>query len=378
MRRLLAVLWKDVVLRLTDPAVLLLAIAMPLAITALVELASGDLVLGRGLPGARIPVAVVNQDVGGRWGNFGDVLSYALRTTVNDRYRFRGEAFESVVETLASTVSIWEATVRAAVKGLMDDADVRAQLRSGELNEALAELARTAGLPASNPIKIRALPSVCRSTEIELTHYLAAAIAIFFSGYTALLRSASLLRERAQWTLQRMIITPTRPAVILGGKALATYLKGLIQMGALVGGLAGLELALDSGPSHVPRIDPAGLSLLILAAVAAARQLGRRGGAAGVRPQPPVLYECRAGLLAAVRLPGLLPPRARGGGDRVLAGPAAARHTRQVYAAARRLVHCHDDGVSPGSEAPDGAGVWRGGLESPAVAAAVGRRVAGR
>ncbi len=333
MRRLLAVLWKDVALRLTDPAVLLLAIAMPLAITALVELAFGNLVLGRGLPGARIPVAVVNQDEGGRWGNFGDALSYAmtsgpeasalpddlgaelfdmremegeaearrmverrelvaalfippdfsralegeratLRAIINDRYRFRGEAFESVIETVASTVSIWEATVRAAAKGLMDDADVKAQLRSGELNEMLAELALAAGRPASNPIKIRVLPGVGQSTEIELTHYLAAAIAIFFSGYTALLGSASLLRERAEGTLQRMLTAPTPPGIILGGKTLGTYVKGLIQMVALVGGLAGLEWALKSGPTQVPRIDPIGLSLLILALVAAVTGVG--------------------------------------------------------------------------------------------------------
>ena len=79
MKKLVAVLWKDVVLRFTDPGVLLLAIALPLAITALIELAFGNLVLGRGMPDTTIPVGIVNQDQGGRWGNIGEILPYAIR-----------------------------------------------------------------------------------------------------------------------------------------------------------------------------------------------------------------------------------------------------------------------------------------------------------
>lgn len=333
MKKLLAILWKEVVLRFTDPVVLLLAIAMPLAITALVELAFGNLVLGRGIPDTNIPVGIVNQDRGGQWGNFGEIFSHVIisgteasalsddlsfelftlreiedetqarrmverekliavlfippdfsealtneratiRTYINDRYMFRGVAFKSVVETLANMISTGEVTVRATVKGLMGQPHTRAQLESGELDETLAELALTAAMPESNPIKVHLVSNVGQSAQIELTHYLAAAIAIFFSGYTALLGSASLLQEKAQWTLQRMYITPTRPGVILGGKTLGTYLKGLIQMGALVGGMTAMEWILSSGPSQAPKINLLGLFLLILVMVAAATGVG--------------------------------------------------------------------------------------------------------
>jgi ABC-2 type transport system permease protein len=333
MRKLLAILWKEVVLRFTDPTVLLLAIAMPLAITALVELAFGNLVLGRGIPNMNIPVGVVNQDQGGQWGNFGEIFSQVIisgtetsalpddlnfelftlreiedeararrmverekliaalfippdfsqalaneratiRMYINDRYMFRGVAFEGVVETLANMISTGEVTVRATVKGLMGQPGMRAQLESGELDETLADLALTAAMPESNPIKVHLASNVSQPAQIELTHYLAAAIAILFSGYTALLGSASLLQEKAQWTLQRMVITPTRPGIILGGKALGTYLKGLIQMGALVGGMTAMEWMLSSGPSQAPKINLLGLFLLILVVVAAATGFG--------------------------------------------------------------------------------------------------------
>jgi len=332
-KKLLAILWKEVILRLTDPVMLLLAIVMPLAITALIELAFGNLVLGRGIPDTNIPVGIVNQDRGGQWGNFGEIFSQVIisgtetsalpddvnfelftlreiedeaqarrmverekliaalfippdfsealaseratiRTYTNDRYIFRGVAFNSVVETLANMISTGEVTVHATVKGLVGNPRTRAQLESGQLDEALADLALTAAMPESNPIKVRLVTNVRGAAQIELTHYLAAAIAIFFSGYTALLGSASLWQEKAQWTLQRMVITPTRPGIILAGKTLGTYLRGLIQMGALVGGMTAMEWMLDSGPSQAPRVNLLGLSLLILVVVAAATGIG--------------------------------------------------------------------------------------------------------
>ena len=333
MRKLLAILWKDVVLRLGDPSVFLLAIVMPLAITALVKLAFGNIVLGRGMPDTTVPVGIVNQDRGGRWGNIGEIFPYAIisgtedsgwrgepsdrlftlmeieeeadarrlvekeelmaalfippdfsqalsneRSTItayiNDRYMFRGVAFKTVVETLATAISTGEVTVRATVKGLLQEPGMRARLESGELDETLADLAITAAMPRSNPIKVRIAESVGESAQIELTHYLAAAIAIFFSGYTALLGSASLLRERAQGTLQRMTITPTRTSITLGGKTLATYLKGLIQIGTLVAGLAAYEYVFGGAPSQVPAMSGPALCLLILTGVAAATGLG--------------------------------------------------------------------------------------------------------
>jgi len=82
------------------------------------------------------------------------------------------------------------------------------------------------------------------------------------------------LQEKAQWTLQRMYVTPTRSGIILGGKTLGTYLNGLIQMGALIGGMAALEWISSSGPGQGPKINLLGLSMLILSVVAAATGIG--------------------------------------------------------------------------------------------------------
>ena len=290
MKKLLVIAWKEITLRFTDPIMLLLTIIMPLVITALIDLAFGDFVLSRGVQDRSIPVGIVNQDQGGQWGNLGQIFvramipdpdtsalpsdlpfelftvreiederqarrmverekliaalfippdfsqalaseSATVEVYINGRDAVKGAAFKSIVETLANAISTGEVTVRTTVKGLLSNPRTRAQLESGTLNETIADLALTAAMPESNPIKIQRVNTVGQATQIQLTHYLAVAIAITFTGFTALVGSASLLQEKAQWTLQRMYVTPTRSGIILGGKTLGTYLNGLIQMG---------------------------------------------------------------------------------------------------------------------------------------------------
>jgi ABC-2 type transport system permease protein len=182
--------------------------------------------------------------------------------------------FKSVVETLANIISTCEATVRATVEVLARNPRTRVQLESGRLNEAMADLAFSAAMPESNPIKVRRLNNPGQSAQVELTRYLAATLAITFTSFTALMGSASLLQEKAQWTLQRMVITPTWPGIILGGKTVGTYLNGLIQMGALVGGMAAVERLLSSGPGQSMQINLLGLLVLIVAVVAVATGVG--------------------------------------------------------------------------------------------------------
>jgi ABC-2 type transport system permease protein len=325
MKKLVVIVGKELIVGFTNPSALLLAIVMPLAMAALVELAFGGLVLGRGIPDTNIPVGIVNLDRGGHWGNFGEMFvqgvlgikasashsvfdvreiedetqarrmvereqlvaalvippnfsealateSAAIGMYINDRYIFRGAAFKSLAETLANVISTGEVTVRATVKGLVQNPRTRVQLEAGVFSEALADLALTAARLESNPIQVQRLDPVGQSIQLELKRYFAAAIAILFTGFWGLIGSASLLREKAGWTLQRMYITPTHPGIILAGKTLGTYLGSLIQMLALVGGMAAMEWIGGEFPG--PKIDLPGLATLILAVLVSGTGLG--------------------------------------------------------------------------------------------------------
>jgi ABC-2 type transport system permease protein len=64
--------------------------------------------------------------------------------------------------------------------------------------------------------------------------YLAPGMAIFFLMYTVTQASRSILDERDQGTLPRMLITPTRNSEVLAGKVLSVVVIAFLQVGVLV------------------------------------------------------------------------------------------------------------------------------------------------
>jgi ABC-2 type transport system permease protein len=339
MKKLLVIARNEIILRYADPVVLIFSIIMPFVIAALIYLAFGNVILGRSIPEARVPIGIVNQDRGSAWGNFGQLFVhtlipdparpalsaslplqfFAVREVANEtkarrlvereeliaaliippdfseslavehavvevyvsgRENILGMAFKSVVETLANAVSGGEVAARTTAQGLLANPRTRAEMQIGLLNDAMANLVYAAALPESNPIQIQSVPPVALLPQIKLAHYLAATIAIMFIGFTALMVSAAIFNDKAQWTLQRMYTTPTRPGILLGGKILGTYLITLIQLVALVGGMTIMEWlkgtnATDGlGTGSPLGIDLLGLVVLILAVTIAAMGVG--------------------------------------------------------------------------------------------------------
>jgi ABC-2 type transport system permease protein len=87
-------------------------------------------------------------------------------------------------------------------------------------------------------------------------------MAIFFLFFTVQLGVLSLLGERRQGTLPRLVAAPIAPWAIIAGKALGSFALGLVAMTVLVV-TTGLLLGAEWGP-------PLAVALLVLAAVIAA------------------------------------------------------------------------------------------------------------
>jgi ABC-2 type transport system permease protein len=339
MRNLLRVARHEIALHYLNPVVLTLTVALPLLIVAVIHLAFGTVVLERGIPEGRVPVGVVNLDRGGDWGNFGRLLAGALvpgparpdaaaapslqafavraipdeaearrrverenlfaaliipadfsealttgRATVEvyvaGRESVLGTAFTSVIETAANLISSGQIALRATIEGILGFPRARAMLRNGRLNDDLADLVSAAVSPDRQPIRIQSLPAAGHPARIKLAHYLAASLAVMFIGFTALMISAGLFQDKRQGTLQRLLVTPTRPEAVLGGKFLGAYLAAVLQLGLLAGGLAALERLFGgaggavSAAANPAGIDPAGLAVLILTTAAAAAGIG--------------------------------------------------------------------------------------------------------
>ncbi len=104
------------------------------------------------------------------------------------------------------------------------------------------------------------------SQEPNLLMYLAPGFALLFLMYTVSLGGKSLLTERQEGTLTRLLTTPILPSQVLVGKMTGTYMIGLAQMTILIGASAML-LGLTWG-------NQLALVILLITAVAAATGWG--------------------------------------------------------------------------------------------------------
>lgn len=95
--------------------------------------------------------------------------------------------------------------------------------------------------------------------EFDILAYMAPGMALMFLMYTVSYGGRSILAERSQGTLPRLLVSPTTSAQVLGGKVLGVYLTGVAQLAILI--LAStLLFRLKWG-------NPLGVAVLVLAAV---------------------------------------------------------------------------------------------------------------
>jgi ABC-2 type transport system permease protein len=69
---------------------------------------------------------------------------------------------------------------------------------------------------------------------INLLQYFAPAMAIFFLNFSMAFGAVSIIEEKENGTLQRLLISPTSRMTILAGKLGGTYVSGLLQVTALI------------------------------------------------------------------------------------------------------------------------------------------------
>ncbi len=98
-----------------------------------------------------------------------------------------------------------------------------------------------------------------QAAEFDPLAYMAPGMALMFLMYTVSYGGRSLLLEKAQGTLPRLLVSPTAAWQVLGGKTLGVFLTGFAQMGILI-----LASTVFFG---VQWGDPFGVVALIAAAV---------------------------------------------------------------------------------------------------------------
>ena len=113
--------------------------------------------------------------------------------------------------------------------------------------------------PKAAAITIKTDKEGADAVEFDLLAYFAPGMALMFLMYTVSYGGRSILAERAQGTLPRLMISPTQTMQVLGGKVLGIFFMGIAQVGILI-------LAVQCF-FQVKWGDALGVAVLILAAV---------------------------------------------------------------------------------------------------------------
>lgn len=101
-----------------------------------------------------------------------------------------------------------------------------------------------------------------QTKEANQKSFFAAGMAVFFLFFTVQFGVTSLLEERSDGTLARLVAAPIGRASILGGKLLTSFLLGVISMAVLV---AATTLLLGASWGN-----PLGVAVLVVAAILSA------------------------------------------------------------------------------------------------------------
>lgn len=313
MKKVLLIGWKDVRLAFRDRAALVLMLAAPFALTLGLGFVTGRF-SGSGSTGiSEIPVVIVNQDRE-QLGNAlvqlfqsKDLAALVDPSVLDDPAAAKqrvdqDKAAAAIVIPAGFTRSIIPAAGAApsqevvqvtlytnptsptsvgVIRTILDEFISRVEvgrvggevavaqllshglIKPADAIQAGAEIgARQTSTTGSGPIALAVVTPSGEPVKFDPLAYIAPGMALMFLMFTVANGGRTLLAERNQGTLPRLLVSPTSSVQVLGGKVLGIYLTGVAQMLILIAGST-LIFGLNWG-------DPLAVLVLVLAAVVGA------------------------------------------------------------------------------------------------------------
>ena len=281
---------KDLKARLRDRSALLIGIVVPLALAFIFN------VIFSGVSGSSgvISLGVVDADHGAASQAFTQQVLPAVNRsglitirTEASAARARALAAAGTLDAVIVIPAGFSARVQAGQPASMQvignvDAGISAQVARSITQAYAAELNRVrlsvatvvasrngAGDPqalgaqaAATATPVAVSDVSAQTKQLDTKSFFAAGMAVFFLFFTVQFGVTSLLEERSEGTLARLLAAPIGRGSILGGKLLVSFLLGVISMAVLV-----VATSLLFG-AHWG--NPLGVAVLIVAAIAAA------------------------------------------------------------------------------------------------------------
>jgi ABC-2 type transport system permease protein len=295
MRATLLICGKDLKARLRDRSALLIGIVVPLALAFIFNAIFGGIT---GNSGA-IALGVVNADRGaasarfvsgvlGAVGRSGLITIHREPTVARARALAANGTLDAVI-IIPAGFSARAASQRAAAMQVIGNvgAPISAEIARSIAESYTADLNRVrlsvatvlaagGGPAAGSPGRIQALAAraaaatapvavadvSAQSKQLDQKSFFAAGMAVFFLFFTVQFGVTSLLEERNDGTMARLLAAPISRTSILAAKLLTSFLLGLVSMFVLV-----VATSLLFGASWG---NPLGVAVLVVAAILAA------------------------------------------------------------------------------------------------------------
>jgi ABC-2 type transport system permease protein len=274
--KLISISIKDTRILLRDRRALLVLIAMPFVIITILGLALGSLWSGdSGV--SKFNVAVVDHDGGDVAGHLtkdilqskdmkkllvvqkmgetqarkdiasGDLASaiiipkeFSTKVQAGKKASFtvlsdpgqeiRAGIVRSIADSFAANVSAISIATKTPLTALLQ----AGVIPPAEINKYVQKLAADAGQALKKPQVKVGKSTTSRDKEVSAMQYYSAGIGVMFILFGAMFGAFSLLDERRNMTLARLLSSPTSRVSILGGKLGGIFLIGVIQFAVLV------------------------------------------------------------------------------------------------------------------------------------------------
>ncbi|MCC6223653.1 MAG: ABC transporter permease [Thermoleophilia bacterium] len=290
MRAALLIAAKDLRERLRDRSAVMIAVVVPLALAAIFSLTLHDVTGGS----IRFEYALADEDRGpvARAFREGILAGLEREGLVDLTVVARAEQARALAEADAvGAAFVLPAGLSEAIAGGEPatlpvigsaDAPIASQVARSIVDGFAAELnavrlavatvradaggdtdpAALAAAAARTPRPIELIDVSTERRELDTETFYAAGMAVFFLFFTVQFGVTSLLDERRNGTLWRLVAAPIQRGSILGGKLLTSFVLGLVSM-VVLAVTTSLLLGADWG-------DPVGVALVLLAGVLAA------------------------------------------------------------------------------------------------------------
>lgn len=137
---------------------------------------------------------------------------------------------KAIVDEFVSRVEEGRMSGMISIVGLMQSGLLNPQNAESEARALFENVEET----ESTAITLKTDKEGSEAVEFDLLAYFAPGMALMFLMYTVSHGGRSILAERAQGTLPRLMVSPTRSAQVLGGKVLGIFFMGVAQVGILI------------------------------------------------------------------------------------------------------------------------------------------------